>query len=94
MKDIERRIEKLEAKLRIGGESKPHAVVALMVWEGGKYLVLPEPVEQWLTYQEQLTNRSPLIMLTADEELEARKGAERTDLDLVGTWESIHDERH
>ncbi len=94
MRDISRRIEKLEAKLRIGQESQPHAAIAQMVWEGGKYLVLPEPVEQWLTYQQQLANRSPLIMLTADEELEARKGAERTDLDLMGTWRSIHDERY
>lgn len=94
MKDIERRIEKLEAMLGVGQESQPHSIVLLMVSVGGKYFVLPEPVEQWLTYQEQLANRSPFIMLTADKELEVRKGAERTDLDLVGTWRSIYDERY
>jgi len=92
MKDIQRRIEKLEAKLGIGEESEPHVMIIPMVYKGGKYITLPEDAREWVTYQEKVADGSTIIILTADFELEARKKAGRTDLDLVGCIKRISTE--
>jgi len=89
VKNIERRIEEVEQKLGVGRQVEEHVIVWRMVRPDGTYRTLPEPVEEWLTYKQSLRNKAdetrPIIFLSAEEELEARKEAGRTDLDLVGS---------
>jgi hypothetical protein len=72
-------------------------VVIVQTFEAdGAYLTLPEPTKQWLIYQEALkeepTGGFRFIALDAEKELEARRRAGRTDLDLAGTIKRIDTE--
>jgi len=81
------------ALLHSNQQTKERVIVVDMVRPDGTYLALPEPTEQWLTYQEALRKKlvcgSRLIILKAEDELKARKKAGRTDLDLVGIVKRI-----
>ena len=94
MKSIERRIEMLEKKLKVGHQVREHVIVLDLVQTDGSYLTLPEPTEQWLTYQEALKKKlvcgSRLIILKVEDELKVRiKAGPDCGLSLVGTKEWI-----
>jgi len=73
MSYLKRRVQKIEDKLNIGkGKAKAFRIVILP--PDGE--ILPEPVEEWVTYKEALAKQQPQpILFIADpaKELEARK---------------------
>ena len=82
----------LEKKLKVGHQVREHVIVLDLVQADGSYLTLPEPTEQWLTYQEALEKEpvKSIIFLNAVDELKARiKAGPDCGLSLVGTKEWI-----
>ncbi|MHC4758829.1 MAG: hypothetical protein ACYTE8_09240 [Planctomycetota bacterium] len=84
MKNIEGRIKIIEKKLQVNDKVDNESILIQLVHPRGSYLTLPEPVEQWLTYQAALAKGSDPIILTAEDELKTRKETGRTDLNIEG----------
>jgi hypothetical protein len=76
MKDIQKRIEKVERTLGMGTKQrKPDVICINERMYNEPEPVLPKNVEEWLTYQKQLQkdpNRD-LIILFASDELKAKE---------------------
>lgn len=76
MKDIQKRIEKVERTLGMGNKQrKPDVICINEQMPNEPKLVLPENVEEWLTYQKKVQNdpHRNLIILFASDELKARE---------------------
>jgi len=76
MKDIHKRVEKVEKTLGMGNKQrKPDVVCINERMSNEPEPVLPENVEEWLTYQKQVQNNPDrnLIILFASDELKARE---------------------
>jgi hypothetical protein len=76
MKDIQKRIEKVERTLGMGNKQRKPDVICINEHISNEPKpVLPENVEEWLTYQKQLQNdpHRDLIILFASDEVKARE---------------------
>jgi len=71
MRSVERRIEKIENKLHIGDKRTG----AFIVLTSDRTKVLPEPVEEWITYKEAKVRCGQVSIFRADPtaELKARE---------------------
>ena len=73
MRNIERRVERMEKKLNIGRQPAPN-IITIFPADSKAEEALPENVKEWLTYKEQLQKcpNAKLVILYAWDELEAR----------------------
>ena len=75
--NLDKRIEKIEEKLNINSHKKPPLVLRILLnrtsTNDEAKNGLPENVEEWLTYQEQLRQNCTLILVNERDELEARR---------------------
>ena len=72
MKTIERRVEKIEKSLSINQGEKSFRTVFLL----SNAEELPEPIEEWMTYKEELAKQQPkpsIFFADSKKELEARR---------------------
>ena len=68
MKNIDRRLDRVEEKLGLKKEKRKSVII--VTFDGDdEPAALPESVEDWITYQEQFqqTGRQPLFVFTAKE---------------------------
>jgi len=74
MSNISRRINAIEKQLNVGKERVDPRVITLFSANSEAEKALPENVEEWLTYKEQLQKcpNTRLVILYAWEELQAR----------------------
>jgi hypothetical protein len=72
MRNVSRRIEKIEEKLNINRHEKPNVIV--IVGLDDRKDLLPENVEEWLIYKEYIRKcpNTDLVLLFASSELKAR----------------------
>ena len=76
MKDIQKRIEKVERTLGMyNKQRRPDVICINERMSNEPEPVLPENVEEWLTYQKQVQNdpHRDLIILFASDEVKARE---------------------
>jgi hypothetical protein len=76
MKDIHRRVEKVEQTLGVGSnQRKPDVICIKERFPNEPKPALSENVEEWLTYQKQVEDdpQRDLIILFASDELKARE---------------------
>ena len=76
MKDIHKRVENLERTLGMGNnQRKPDVICIKERFPNKPEPMLPENVEEWLTYQKQVQDdpHRDLIILCASDELKARE---------------------
>jgi len=76
MRDIHKRVEKVERTLGMGNKQrKPDVICINERMSNEPEPVLPKNVEEWLTYQKQIKNDPDrdLIILLASDELKARE---------------------
>ncbi len=78
MRDMHKRVEKLEGMLGMG--KKPDVICIKERMFNEPEPVLPENVEEWLTYQTQVQNdpHCGLIILFASDELKAREELQKS----------------
>ncbi|MFC1737965.1 hypothetical protein ACFL1G_02820 [Planctomycetota bacterium] len=81
MKNIEGRIKTIEKKLQVNDKADNEPIVIELVKPNGVNLF--EPVEEWITYKEQLKQKPSedglqVIIVKPEEELEARRQRKAT----------------
>ncbi len=81
MRKISRRIKSIEKQLNVGKERVDLRVITLFSPDSKAEKALPENVEEWLTYKEQLQKcpNTRLVILYAWEELQAREQQKATE---------------
>lgn len=83
--DIERRIQKAEQKLNINRQTKPRVLVFTLSTDNPKSSLLPENVEEWITYKETLRDYPDIdvVILFSSQELAARELVDLADKNAV-----------
>ena len=84
MTDIKRRLEKVEKRLRVTDEEEPLVVLHCYGKDKTFKQLLPEPLQDWLTYKQQYEKNEPynglrIIHLCPEDELKARKLQKETE---------------
>ncbi len=74
MRNLSRRVEKVEKKLNIGGDRTGVFIVLIGKGNVGK---LPEPIEEWITYKEAKAECGDIGIFLADPEKELKAREEQ-----------------
>jgi len=79
MYDISRRVKKAEKTLGVDNQPKKPEVICVRLHSiNGPEPDLPENVEDWITYKEQMKEGRDLIILFSNKEWEAREAQKAT----------------
>ncbi len=70
MRNIDRRLESVEKKLGLKDEIRKTVIIVREY--GTEHAVLPESVDDWITYKEKLKSGRQPLCVSASEEMKAR----------------------